>query len=38
VVVYGEPPTAVLPQIGFLALFAAVVALFSWKTFKFDEL
>ncbi|HEY1094786.1 MAG TPA: ABC transporter permease [Glycomyces sp.] len=38
VVVYGEPPSAVLPQIGFLAAFAAVVALFSWKTFKFDEL
>ena len=38
VVVYGEPPTAVLPQIGFLAAFAAVVALFAWKTFKFDEL
>ncbi|MFG3339156.1 ABC transporter permease [Glycomyces sp. NPDC048151] len=38
VVVYGEPPTAVLPQIGFLAAFAAVVGLISWKTFKFDEL
>ncbi|WP_157974676.1 ABC transporter permease [Glycomyces dulcitolivorans] len=38
VVVYGEPPTAVLPQIGFLAAFAALVALVSWKTFKFDEL
>ncbi|RRR97337.1 ABC transporter permease [Glycomyces terrestris] len=38
VVVYGEPPTAVLPQIGFLAAFAAAVALVSWKTFKFDEL
>jgi ABC-2 type transport system permease protein len=37
-VVYGEPPSAVLPQIAFLAVFAAVVALFSWKTFKFDEL
>ncbi|MQM27706.1 ABC transporter permease [Glycomyces albidus] len=38
VVVYGEPPSAVLPQIGFLAVFAALVALLSWKTFKFDEL
>ncbi|WP_205326270.1 ABC transporter permease [Glycomyces sp. YM15] len=38
VVVYGEPPSAVLPQIGFLAAFAAIVALVSWKTFKFDEL
>jgi ABC-2 type transport system permease protein len=38
VVVYGEPPSEVLSQIAFLAIFAAVVALFSWKTFKFDEL
>lgn len=38
VVVYGEPPSAVLPQIGFLAAFAAIIALVSWKTFKFDEL
>ncbi len=38
VVVYGEPPSAVLPQIAFLAAFAALVALVSWKTFKFDEL
>ncbi|MFC3494847.1 ABC transporter permease [Glycomyces rhizosphaerae] len=38
VVVYGEPPSAVLPQIGFLAAFAAIIALISWKTFKFDEL
>ncbi|MCD0446138.1 ABC transporter permease [Glycomyces sp. A-F 0318] len=38
VVVYGEPPGAVLPQIGFLAVFAAVVAAVSWKTFRFDEL
>ncbi|THV31469.1 ABC transporter permease [Glycomyces paridis] len=38
VVVYGEPPSTVLPQIGFLAAFAAIVALVSWKTFKFDEL
>jgi ABC-2 type transport system permease protein len=38
VVVYGEPPSAVLPQIGFLAAFALIVALVSWKTFKFDEL
>jgi len=38
VVVYGDPPTAVLPQIAFLAIFAAVVAAVSWKTFKFDEL
>ncbi|GAB3646611.1 ABC transporter permease [Glycomyces tarimensis] len=38
VVVYGEPPTAVLPEIGFLAVFAAAVAVISWKTFKFDEL
>lgn len=38
VVVYGEPPSAVLPQIGFLAAFAALIALISWKTFKFDEL
>lgn len=38
VVVYGEPPSAVLPQIGFLAAFALIVALISWKTFKFDEL
>jgi ABC-2 type transport system permease protein len=38
VVVYGDPPSAVLPQIAFLAVFAAVVALVSWKTFKFDEL
>jgi ABC-2 type transport system permease protein len=38
VVVYGEAPTAVLPQAGFLAAFAVVVALVSWKTFKFDEL
>lgn len=38
VVVYGSPPSSVLPQIGFLAAFAAVVALISWKTFKFDEL
>jgi ABC-2 type transport system permease protein len=38
VVVYGEPPSAVFPQIAFLAAFAALVALISWKTFKFDEL
>ncbi|MEU6859678.1 ABC transporter permease [Glycomyces sp. NPDC046736] len=38
VVVYGAPPTAVLPQLGFLAAFAAIVALISWRTFKFDEL
>lgn len=38
VVVYGESPAAVLPQIGFLAVFAVLVALVSWKTFKFDEL
>lgn len=38
VVVYGNPPVTVLPQLGFLAIFAAVVAVVSWKTFKFDEL
>jgi ABC-2 type transport system permease protein len=38
VVVYGESPAAVLPQIGFLAGFAVVVGVFAWKTFKFDEL
>jgi ABC-2 type transport system permease protein len=38
VVVYGESPVTVLPQVGFLAAFAVVVALVSWKTFKFDEL
>lgn len=38
VVALGEPPTAVLGQIGYLTAFAAVVALVSWKTFKFDEL
>ena len=38
VVVYGEAPTTVLPQAGFLAAFAVVVALVSWKTFKFEEL
>ncbi|GAB3236072.1 hypothetical protein GCM10027447_34100 [Glycomyces halotolerans] len=38
VVVYGDSPMSVLPQLGFLAAFAAVVAVISWKTFKFDEL
>ncbi|GAB4008098.1 hypothetical protein GCM10029992_63610 [Glycomyces albus] len=38
VVALGEPPTAVLVQIAYLAGFAAVVGLISWKTFKFDEL
>ncbi len=38
VVVHGESPVAVLPEAGFMALFAALVALLAWKTFKFDEL
>ncbi|WP_081913478.1 ABC transporter permease [Glycomyces sp. NRRL B-16210] len=38
VVVYGSPPVTVLPQLGFLAAFAAIVAVVAWKTFKFDEL
>lgn len=38
VVVQGASPAAVLPEIAFMAVFAAVVAVFAWKTFKFDEL
>lgn len=38
VVVNGSSPMAVLPEVGFLAVFAAVVAVIAWKTFKFDEL
>ncbi|MCH7231699.1 ABC transporter permease [Glycomyces sp. L485] len=38
VVVRGASPVTVLPEIGFLAAFAAAIALFAWKTFKYDEL
>lgn len=38
VVVSGASPAAVLPEVGILAAFAAVLALIAWKTFKFDEL
>ncbi|MCC3762381.1 ABC transporter permease [Glycomyces sp. TRM65418] len=38
VVVYGSPPSSVLPQVGMLAAFAVAIGLVSWKTFKFDEL
>lgn len=38
VVVHGSSPVTILPEIGFLAAFAAIVALVAWKTFKFDEL
>ncbi|WP_100448348.1 ABC transporter permease [Glycomyces xiaoerkulensis] len=38
VVVYGDSPAAVLPQVGILAAFAAAVALIAWRTFRFDEL
>ncbi|WP_081687172.1 ABC transporter permease [Glycomyces tenuis] len=38
VIVRGESPVSVLPEVGVLALFAAAVAVFAWKTFKFDEL
>ncbi|MGH8792219.1 MAG: ABC transporter permease [Stackebrandtia sp.] len=38
VMVRGEGPTSVLPQLGLLAAFTVAVSLIAWKMFNWDEL